>query len=63
MISWKSSQKYVVNVLATEIMKKTTNAIVLYLLFSCSLIFVALYSLKILRFLNILWIPSQPFTS
>ncbi len=42
--------KLVVNVFATEVVKKTTNAIVLFQLFSCRLIFVTFYSLKFRAF-------------
>jgi hypothetical protein len=50
MLSWNSSQKLVVNIFATEVVKKTTNTIVLFQLFSCRLIFVAFYSLKFRAF-------------
>ena len=51
MLSWNSSQKLVVNIFATEVVKKTTNAILLFQLFSCRLIFVVFYSLKFRAFL------------
>jgi hypothetical protein len=56
MFSWKSSQKLVVNVFATEVVKQTTNAVVFNQIFSFRLIIVAFYSLKISRFLNFFWI-------
>jgi hypothetical protein len=34
MLSWKSSQNLVVNIFATEVVKKTTNAVVLFQLLS-----------------------------
>ena len=51
MLSWNSSQKLVVNIFATEVVKKTTNAVVLFQLFCCRLIFVVFYSLKFRAFL------------
>ena len=50
MLSWNSSQKLVENIFATEVVKTTTNAIVLFQLLFCRFIFVAFYSLKFRAF-------------
>jgi hypothetical protein len=63
MLSWNSSQKLVVNIFATEVVKKTTNAIVLIPVIFMSFNFCRLLLPKVSRVLNFLWSHSRPFTS